>query len=317
LNNPLANRWYLGRQALFLADTGYNGIEARGGSTGFHNIRHDAAVEGYPTSGNGRAGGLRNTMDFPTASGSDLGLWGGVSDVADADMAGIVAQLNAAPTTNYHSRALRLAYVSKRLRANPYPLFDAGNLQRQYQAWSIAQMHPIFARGVSDFVVEFAGDYDNDDPTDGIQGPDGQIDLDDPTDGSIRWYAHDGFQNNPDPSALGYNNSLPKTYSFEPVRSAVGTIVDTSTGGVANEAYYIDDTSVAPYNATPAVAHVDGAFIFRHDDDDAYNPPTTDGSLWPHLIRIRYRLHDPDGVVMQGDGQHGKWFETIIAVNRP
>ncbi len=52
-----------------------------------------------------------------------------------------------------------------------------------------------------------------------------------------------------------------------------------------------------------------GAWVFRHDD---YGPD----SYWPHMIRIRYRLHDQYGR-LGDEGKTGKWFEVVVKVNRP
>ena len=57
-------------------------------------------------------------------------------------------------------------------------------------------------------------------------------------------------------------------------------------------------------------------WVFRHDY----------GDNWPYLIRIKYRIHDPNGrftepVYYAGpndtNDESGKWFEQIIKVNRP
>lgn len=57
-----------------------------------------------------------------------------------------------------------------------------------------------------------------------------------------------------------------------------------------------------------------GIIIFRHDYPEH----------WPHMLRIRYRLHDPRSSVVSEDPEpgtaastkNGKWFEHIIRVQR-
>jgi len=55
-------------------------------------------------------------------------------------------------------------------------------------------------------------------------------------------------------------------------------------------------------------------WVFRHDY----------GDNWPYMIRIRYRLHDPNGRFEENIGdsatsetQSGKWFEQIFSVRKP
>ncbi len=58
-----------------------------------------------------------------------------------------------------------------------------------------------------------------------------------------------------------------------------------------------------------------GSIVFRHDDFDGST------STWPHLIRIRYRVHDGTGQIAGQDGSgnkvSGRLFEKIIRVPRP
>lgn len=82
-----------------------------------------------------------------------------------------------------------------------------------------------------------------------------------------------------------------------------------------------------PADPGVAVTNADAAFVWRHDYPDN----------WPHLIRIRYRLHDGKGVVRTSENvglsnayvgqaidysvdnetaQSGRWFEIVIPVNR-
>lgn len=142
----------------------------------------------------------------------------------------------------------------------------------------IASMHPYFVSNLSDFIVEFAGDYNS------LLGMAGEPDTN--ATGKIIWY--------------GYGTDPPST---EPPFS--GTIYPT---GYNPPIDYDNDLLASGHSPTL----IDHAYIFRHDDIN----------LWPYLLRIRYRLHDPKGELMgqSADGtktESGKWFETIIKVNRP
>ena len=177
-----------------------------------------------------------------------------------------------------------------------------------YQSWSIAQTHGILSPNCSDFVVQFAADLNGN----------GRLDTTANNDlgGDILWY--DGFNTNPSP----------------PINWNLGW------GRIAS-------SRAQPFVNLDANAR---AFIFRLDDDAALDPDNLtinaiqQRSMWPYLIRIRYRLHgnrgrlagnDPaaliDGVDNDGDqGQPGggvdepgedqipgQWFEHIIRVPRP
>ncbi len=52
----------------------------------------------------------------------------------------------------------------------------------------------------------------------------------------------------------------------------------------------------------------DKAFVFPHGGEHSGD--------WPFMIRIRYRMHDPQGKLGDTDGSRGRWFEQIIQVNR-
>ncbi len=50
-----------------------------------------------------------------------------------------------------------------RLQVNPRPAIDPNDPSFLYAAWQVAQMHPYLAGHISDFQVDFAGDFDDDD----------------------------------------------------------------------------------------------------------------------------------------------------------
>ena len=68
-------------------------------------------------------------------------------------------------------------------------------------------------------------------------------------------------------------------------------------------------------DATPSTVanlqHANAAYVWEHKGD-----PTA----WPSLVRIRYRIHDINGLLTSGeDGSNpisGRWFELILEVNR-
>lgn len=286
------NTWAIGRQALLL--TGSNsGVYVDGAEYGDTIIGYG----GHP-------------------------LWAGLSDVSNKDLVngadGVLDDLTNA--TTYDTQAYAYTYAAERLRSNPVP--DGG-----FVSWQAAQTHPYLAGNVSDFIVEFAGDYN---PIDG------KIDVDtrdagDPNDDVIKWYTHDAFANEPSGTApyLGQAD-LARPITFEaPATFQTGATTDP------NDAYYND----APGN--PESNNADAIFVFRHDDGTGYDPAGPTNSKWPYLIRIRYRLHDVDGQVVStntaktangldddGDGDvdvddpdeavvSGQWFEHVIKVARP
>ncbi|MAE65490.1 MAG: hypothetical protein CMJ18_14565 [Phycisphaeraceae bacterium] len=60
-------------------------------------------------------------------------------------------------------------------------------------------------------------------------------------------------------------------------------------------------------NDAAGLTHGSAGFVWRHDYPDN----------WPYLIRIRYRIHDPLGLLRSStDGESGRWFEQIFQVNR-
>lgn len=143
-----------------------------------------------------------------------------------------------------------------------------------FASWQSAQTHSYLAANVSDFIVEFAGDYNT--PTDG------EIDTDDgagnPTGGAddpIFWYSV---------------NSLP---------AATTPAIETSV-------------NLAPFEYAESADGPQAAFIFRVDDT----------ANWPSLMRIRYRIHDPQGRLGSFDDAtnstiSGRFFEHILYVPPP
>ena len=162
---------------------------------------------------------------------------------------------------------------------------------------------------VSDFIVEYAADADND----------GEIDIDSNNNG---W---------PDNGTLGSPLQIAWYGNYDETLNQwiyPGNPANPDAGGAG-----FDFTSAAwtdPYDPVDAPAGLDNAelaHVWRHDDDNV-NPMGDPGaSKWPLLLRIRYRMHDQRGDLMTskydtgGTNQYepiaGKWFEVIIPVNRP
>lgn len=206
----------------------------------------------------------------------------GLSDVLDADLPGILAAFNADPLNPlYPQGPYQFTYGARRLWCNPEPPAGAAAA-----AWRVAQMHPYYIGGVSDLRIDFAGSYD------GLGGI--GITL---LDGQIKWYSH--FYNNPtegQPGPKPYNSDEPTTY-----KPPLYTPPALSEGFIPAH----DPTDTVPraiYQVNP-LTHADGAFTFRPGGLD-----------WPHMLRIRYRVHDPQGQLADRDAAPGKIFERIIKV---
>ena len=191
---------------------------------------------------------------------------------------------------DYKLNAYDLTYSQDRLRVNAQ--MPDGS---RFDTWRLAQMHPILTQNVSDFIVEFAADVFTGktmSPTGQPVQPDGAVDTVDPT-GEIKWYTAAAYANYPN-GPNGYNSLAPLAF-------------DLPTSGYE------------PYDSNPSDRYAEEAFVWRHDaDTNTFDPSTNPGGSmpWPNLIRIRYRLHDDEGVVGEAPDDPGLWFEQIMAVNR-
>ncbi len=274
--NFIAQDWVLGRHALFLTDSSGNpGTRPFG-----------AYISGTPSN---YALNTDNVIDGPGGQ-----MYEGNSDVIDATLDYLVNtgadSLSARPNaTSYQGRILTMMFAgSNPLHTSAKPVTDtAGNLS----AWDTAPSHTYFMGGVSDFIVEFAGDLvTGENYANNTYDPDGELDRD--PDGRIKWYS--AFDNNPD--LPGFDENYP--VSYQPPQP-------TSYRAAAN------NTVLSFY------PRADAAFIWQH-----YGSPGF--TTWPWMLRIRYRLHDRRGefdgrVLIDAAGKEnpepGAWFETIIPVN--
>jgi hypothetical protein len=169
------------------------------------------------------------------------------------------------------------------------------------RAWDVSPSHTYFMGGVSDFIVEFAGDLVQGHFTRAItsadMGPDGELDRD--GQGRIKWY-----------TALGANPRWNPAI-FDEDKPITTPAPDP---GTASGEY---PPHVRPANLG-AFPRADAAFVWQHAG-------TPNFTQWPWMIRIRYRLHDRRGdfegrqvtnnVTNKKEPEPGVWFETIIPVN--
>jgi len=324
--NELARNWVLGRQALFLANDPNN--------THFQGAWYNAPLQpyGYASSSpvkqelyNGLHDVAEQRLHNATDSNNDFAVPG----IVDQLMQG--SQEYAWDTSGDGNDVHDYTFARQRLRVNPAP---EGN---NFRPWQVGQMHPYWAGHVSDFIVEFAADFEN---NSGPGGPDGEIDVDDDASGTdingrnyeydggnIKWYtARDSDVNNirtienepgttqddrqttvyvNDPSdGNNYDSTKPPVYE---VPGGLPNVVPPVAPPGLQKTYYNAQSGQGRQNNATA------SFLWVHDDDGSGGS----GSDWPWLIRIRYRLHDPEGHVNDSEGNPGKWFEHIIQVQRP
>ena len=287
--NVLAQDWVLGRHALFLTD-----INEPSPPLTRPYAPHLVVPTGF---GVQVFGGVNN--DVPNSPR----LANGIVDVADISLAGLTGASstlhNAASITQYQGIILTSMFTPMPLLTSAQPVGSTGEMR----AWDTSPTHTYFMGGVSDFIVEFAGDLANAhftgpfDPT--LVGQDGELDRD--GQGRIKWY-----------TALNPNNpGLPTTYNNEkPIT------------------YLAPQPSWYPPNAQNSaslMSRADSGFVWQHWVEPSANPTLhSDFRQWPWMIRIRYRLHDRRGdfagrevTISPGNTElePGQWYETIIPVN--
>ena len=189
--------------------------------------------------------------------------------------------------------------VDQRYYANPFPNRPASLQPTDISNWisaAVALTHPIFVRGCSQFIVEFAGDYATQDPVTGVlggPGGDGQIDfIVDPVTGNhrIRWY---GF---PRDTASSVNGAL----TPDGLVDSVGT---TRFCDVVPVSTYL---GTAPLGFERAVPTIDSANKMSFPNAAASNIPKSSqpyicawgpdvGIAYPKMIRITIGIDNPSG----------------------
>lgn len=180
--NEFAIDWILGRQALFLNQDGSSGhrpfsVYAQGGTT-TANVNGYSNPVGSPRIWHGVTDVALYGLDTPNAT---YGCMVGTAEKGTSETIGDTRLQKADSATAYALKMYEYLFVTQRLLCNPKP---SGTT---YDSWRIAQMHPYLSGHVSDFIVEFAGDYD---PVDGELDTTVTVDAE-----QIRWY---GFGNQPD-----------------------------------------------------------------------------------------------------------------------
>jgi hypothetical protein len=283
--NLYANRWVLGRQNLLFRDSAYtfSGGEIYGSYT-------VSGIDIKPsTTVNVSNSGINVASPPPPR------LYTALSDVCFQDLSTVWENIAAYPT-----EPLGFSYLDNRLWVNRAL---TGGLQpgaRAFTSAGMSQLHPLLSGNISDFIVEFAGDYEL---------PAG---LDTEVGGNIKWYGfwfNNVTESRRDPAAPYGPIIFPDPTQPTVYAPPAGQFDTTGAATVAapNEAYYLG-------SAAPAATNADAVFIFRHDDD------TAGTNKWPYLLRVRYRLHDDNGVIASttdAGRTMGKWYEHIIRVPRP
>jgi len=210
------------------------------------------------------------------SSGAGTALSRALTDVSSliyGDAATPSTVVNGLATDPYPTAYLAFTYAGTRLRTNPAP--EVGD----FESWRIAQTHPSLASNVSDFIVEFAADIDND----------GLIDTErngqSSTGNDIFWYSA-ATPGTTDPDFAGSAAG----YSYDP---------------------YVDIANPALASYTLA----DAAFIFQYGDDGVATPSAWPYMI---RIRYRLH-DDAGRIRSTGNTApiSGRWFEHIIKVNRP
>jgi|GEM_PF-4112312 len=193
--------------------------------------------------------------------------------------------------------------------------------------------------------IDYAGPYDTFDPllpdgqidrhasfSDGVgtttPGDIGEVDNNGleygPIASSVKWYTSPLLANFPG-GPNGYDSTKPLTFAA-PENNFAPYVDATTARNILNSA-----STTSPANVTEA------AYVWRHDDEAtttfwsntvsatnpvgsglSANPSNRQNSLWPYMLRIRYRALDSRGSVRStANGEGGIWFEHIVKVNRP
>ena len=265
-----ASEWVLGRQAMFL-DPG--------------SVAPPPDV--YINSG-------AKQVDAYDGTGAPYNVWySGLSDVIDLDMAGV------APLTAIYPDYPRDLYFLG------FGAYDNVGASRPWcnthalrgtplEAWRMAQSHAVMLANVSEFQVDFAGDYTPVDILD-IVDPQNSIyagkPIDEDRDGNIVWY--DSYDH-PLPVLLPL--PLPAPTYYQGPSTLQGPLF-----------FVVHDREHAPGDDGTLPSTADAVFL--------WGPRSESNALlsdWPYLIRVRYRVHDKGGKLADADGQPGKVFEHIL-----
>jgi hypothetical protein len=315
-NNPIATNWVLGRMATLLVDQGTLDNLTNAGAS-FYPATTPILMSplAYQTtalkSGTSGPTALNQSTDY--APLPDTSIFRSRYDLAGTTISEfrsiVTAAWNADQASSTNTWWKPLIYQTGntlpfRYECNPY-------ISKPMTGTGLAQTVPYFVPHVTQFIVEYAGDYLTQNPTTGAPSltiaPDGQIDfyLDGSGNRHIRWY---GF-----PRDTSGPNGVPD-----------GQIL-TATG-VAN---YNTITDVVPL--CDIVYAITGTRTLASFEQEvplptAVTPPAdyaavTGGlagnshyyCVWrnaaPKLVRILMKIDDPNGRV-----RTGRWVEQVFAI---
>lgn len=311
-NNFFASDWILGRQVMLLVpSTGTN-----------YYMPH---IKGLTDSLNPF---WMMASQPSSANDSGIQIYTSRYDVADASIAGYRTFLGGPTNTTWWQGLSGWnpgGPQQVRFEANPYlqkPSASSSTSQLPWLSAAVAQMAPIFVRGCTQFIVEFAGDFATQDSYGNITaaGPDGQIDyFVDPTTGAhqIRWY---GFPR--DTTGTGnvptYNNGsvLPVSTVLLSSPTVTGTVkagqgflrFERNPGTSGSVTPPADNnkqwtstsgsTTFPPYNGLPA--YYQSPYICAWGPDTDAATTGADGTPQPvvprpKMLRITIGIDDPTG----------------------
>ena len=292
--NAIAQDWVLGRHALLLTDS-------------LPTSASDISTLPYGPYVNGTSVAAASVMQAPSGT---TRLGNGLCDVANFSLEHLIierppasvtadhlpmAGLNSSPTYNvFQGSVLFMSFASTPLLTSAKPLGSTNSMR----AWDNSPSHTYFMGGVSDFIVEWAGDLAdgvfNDTIPPGRVNPDGELDRD--SNGNIKWYTSPAYANHPAGGAYTFN--APITYPAPPPNQYTPTVNPALLAGFPRAS---------------------NAYVWQTEGSPGF-------TQWPWMLRIRYRLHDRRGefegremVVNNSTGQtvpeKGQWYEVILPVN--
>ena len=284
--NRLANRWALGRHALFFNGnpTVITGVNQAASALPGAAVTGITPPTGVPSI---LYAGLTDVANQAYASGATPFIGSGVSNGSAQTLWPFIVDQ---PDAVYKQIALSYMFTgTNRLWVNPFPKVDPVNSTTWVKAGQIAQMHPLLMDNVSDFIVEFAADAVSDpDPNNNdSSGLDGEPDRD--SAGETIWY---GLETN-----LDTNSSGP------PASWNMGTLVGLES----------------PVAAPPSGAGA--AYVFRHGTDSQKLWPYMIRIRYRiHDVRgdlLGDKSFEKGDILPDGTGTNsGRWFEQIIKVKR-
>lgn len=304
-NNLFATQWILGRNAMLLAVPNSSGAIKDTGNVAQNFYSHSNPNLSSLTAGvTDQAGFLVQSSRFDLVSGGILEQARQIQNVALAD-------------PNWQSN------FTYRFWANPLYL-------RPLDSYKLSQTTPIFLRACTQFMVEYAGDYLNQNQTTGAiintceyigatgyvdtgaSGTDGQIDfIINPTTGarSIRWYGlpRDANGDGAISIAPADHNQIP---DVAPLRDIIRKFIPTAAGvpmerfqslSPVGTDYATIMAAGAVYQCTWGPGKTFGTYVDVMGRTQFIPPPQA-----PEMLRIVFVLDDPSGRV------EGQAFEYVF-----